>query len=124
VETITESDRRDVVGGGAASAAGGESIGGMTIRLTSPDDNRVFRLDPRLPPEAQRIAVTAVPGVELAAYNPPVTLYLDGARFASPEGPDYTSWWQLQAGRHTFHAVAIRPDGQIVSSDSVTVQVQ
>jgi membrane peptidoglycan carboxypeptidase len=124
VEAINENDGRDVVSGGAATAAGGEPIGGMTIRLTSPDDSRVYRLDPRLPPEAQRIAVTAVPGSELAAYDPPVTLYLDGARLASAEGPDYTSWWQLQAGRHTFQAVAIRPGGQKVSSDFVTVQVQ
>jgi membrane peptidoglycan carboxypeptidase len=119
-----EDDGRDVVSGGAATAAGGEPIGGMAIHLTSPDDNRVYRLDPRLPAEAQRIAVTAVPGFELAAYDPPVTLYLDGIRLASVEGPDYTSWWQLQAGRHTFQGVAIRPDGQIVSSDFVTVQVQ
>jgi hypothetical protein len=117
-------DQRDPVTEGEATAAGGEPISGMTIRLASPDANRVYRLDPRLPPEAQSIAVTAVPGLDLAADDPPVMLYLDGARLAALEGPDYTSWWQLQAGRHTFQAVAIRSGGQIVSSDLVTVQVQ
>jgi hypothetical protein len=84
----------------------------------------VYRVDPRLPREAQRIAVTAVPGVELAADHPSVTLFLDGARFASVEAPDYTTWWQLQTGQHSFQAVASLPGGQRVVSSRVTVQVQ
>jgi hypothetical protein len=124
VEAINQDDGRSPVSGEAGTNAGGDPIDGMTIRLASPDRNRVYRLDPRLPREVQRIALTAVPGVGLAADNPQVTLYLDGARLASVEGPDYTSWWPLQAGQHTFQAVAIRPGGQAVTSDLVTVQVQ
>jgi membrane peptidoglycan carboxypeptidase len=115
---------QEATSGGATTFDAEEQIGEMAIRLTSPDANRVYRLDPRLPAEVQRIAVTAVTGAELVAYEPRVTLLLDGAPLASMEGPDYTAWWPLQAGRHTFQAMAMGPGGQKVASDFVTVLIQ
>jgi membrane peptidoglycan carboxypeptidase len=115
-----------------SGAAGGESavtderkpIDGMAIRLTSPDGNRVYRLDPRLPAAVQRVAVTAMPGAALAAEGPEVTLLLDGALLERLDGPDYTAWWQLQRGQHTFQAVAKGSGGQQLVSESVIVMVR
>jgi hypothetical protein len=112
---------------GNGDAAGSDERGAaaeMAIRLTSPDDQRVYRLDPRLPAEVQRVAVTAAPGVELAAEGPTVTLLLDGNPLARLEEPDYTTWWQLQAGRHTFQAAAVVSGGRQVVSAPVTVLIQ
>jgi len=38
--------------------------------------------------------------------------------------PDYTAWWPLTAGRHTFRAVATRADGSRIESEPVTVLVE
>jgi membrane peptidoglycan carboxypeptidase len=102
----------------------GEPIGDMAIRLTSPEGNRVYRLDARLPADAQRVAVTAAPGAQLAADEPAVTLLLDGAPLALVEGPDYTAWWQLQAGQHTFQALAVGASGRQATSAPVTVLIE
>jgi membrane peptidoglycan carboxypeptidase len=101
-----------------------ESLGDMAIRLVSPENGRVYRLDSRLPADAQRVAVTAVPGEQLAADSPTVTLFLDGAPLGSVDGPDYTAWWPLQAGQHTFRAMAMGSEGRQVASDPVTVMIQ
>ena len=121
---ISGNEGREAAGGAAAFTSESEPIGGMAIRLTSPDANRVYRLDPRLPSEVQRIAVTAVPGADLVSIDPTVTLLLDGAPLAIVEGPEYTAWWSLETGRHSFQAVAIGPGEQRVASASVSVLIQ
>jgi hypothetical protein len=110
--------------GEAAAVDAGDSIGEVALRLTSPDDGRVYRLDPRLPSAVQRVAITAMPGAGLAAEARAIVLYLDGAPIARVEGPEYTHWWQLQAGWHTFQAVAAGPGGREVASEPVTVLIQ
>jgi membrane carboxypeptidase/penicillin-binding protein PbpC len=106
---------------GTVSAAPVEST---QILLVSPDANRVYRIDPRLPTESQRVAVTAVPGTALLADGAAVSLLLDGTPLARVSGPDYTAWWQLQPGSHTFQAWALGPKGQRVTSEPITVLVQ
>jgi membrane peptidoglycan carboxypeptidase len=102
------------------------------LTLTSPDRNAVYRLDPGLPAGAQQLPVTAAPGPGLWERAEPggstagirVTLLLDGRPFASVSDPEYTVWWPLTRGRHTFQAVAARADGSQVNSEPVTVYVQ
>ena len=91
------------------------------VSLTSPDPNRTYRLDPGLPPNAQKLPVTARLSPQLDA---PVTLLVDGAPFASVHGPDYTAWWPLTRGRHTLQAAVTLPDGQTAASEPLTVFVE
>jgi hypothetical protein len=94
------------------------------LRLTSPDRNRVYTRDPGLPANAQQVPITALPDGDLAAAGGPITLLADGMPVAVVGAPDYTAWWPLTAGQHTFVAVATRPDGTRVESEPVTVRVE
>ncbi len=95
-----------------------------SVVLTSPDPNRTYRLDPGLPPNAQKLPVTARLALQLIALDAPVTLLVDGAPFASVHGPDYTAWWPLTRGRHTLQAAVTLPDGQPEASEPITVIVE
>ena len=54
----------------------------------------------------------------------PITLLADDMPLAIVAAPDYTAWWPLTAGRHTFRAVTTRADGSRVESEPVTVWVE
>lgn len=91
------------------------------LRLISPDPNRTYRVAPGLPLSAQEVPVTAV------STTPPVgsiILLVDGQPFAAVSGPDYTAWWPLQPGRHTFQAMATYPEGREERSVEVVVFVE
>jgi membrane peptidoglycan carboxypeptidase len=90
------------------------------LKLTSPDPNRVYRLDPGLPAGAQQVPVTALPEGEIGD----LTLLVDGMRFAALPGPDYTAWWTLSRGKHTFQAIATQKDGARTASEAVVVFVE
>jgi membrane peptidoglycan carboxypeptidase len=94
------------------------------LSLTSPDPNRVYALDPGLPPSAQQVPLTALPRDELSVGTQGITLLADDVPLAIVAAPDYTAWWPLTAGRHTFRAVATRADGSRVESEPVTVLVK
>jgi len=94
-----------------------------SLQLTSPDPNQTYRLDPGLPLSAQKLPITARPGPALAAQGAPVTLLLDGAPFAAVGAPDYTAWWPLSPGQHTFQAIATSENGGAEKSEPVTVFV-
>jgi hypothetical protein len=93
------------------------------VVLTSPDPNRTYRLDPALPPNAQKLPVTARLAPQLIALDAPVTLLVDGAPFAVVHGPDYTAWWPLAGGRHTLQAAISAAGGQLSHSEPITVIV-
>ncbi len=94
------------------------------VSLTSPDPNRTYRLDPGLPPNAQKLPITARLDPQLVALDAPVTLLVDGAPFAIVSGPDHTAWWPLTLGRHTLLAAVTSPDGQPVASEPITIFVE
>ena len=83
-----------------------------------------MRCDPGLPASAQQVPLTALPRDELSAGTPGITLLVDDVPLAIVAAPDYTAWWPLTAGRHTFRAVATRADGSRVESEPVTVWVE
>ena len=76
------------------------------LSLTSPDPNRVYTRDPGLPTSAQQVPLTALPQDELSAGMQGITLLADDVPLAILAAPDYTAWWPLTAGRHTFRAIA------------------
>ena len=94
------------------------------LRLTSPDPNRVYTLDPSLPVNAQQVLIAALLGEGSGEVAGPITLLADGEPLANVAAPDYTAWWPLRAGQHTFLAVATRPDGTQIESAPVTVRVE
>jgi membrane peptidoglycan carboxypeptidase len=94
------------------------------LSLTSPDPNRVYTLDPSLPSSAQQVPLTALPGEALGEVAGPITVLEDGVPLAVVAAPDYTAWWPLTTGQHTFRAVATRANGTHVESAPVTVRVE
>ena len=94
------------------------------LRLSSPDPNRAYRLDLGLPADAQQFPVVAAPGPALLGTHSPITILLDGHPWTTVAGPDYTAWWTLGLGRHTFQAVARDASGTEVRSDMVEISVQ
>lgn len=106
---------------GEEAAEGAQPGSARDLRLTSPDPHRTYRIDPGLPRAAQAAPVTALV-VGPAASS--VTLWVDGQPLADVAGPDYTAWWPLQPGRHTFQATAIYPDGRELRSQEVVVFVE
>ena len=93
------------------------------VVIISPDPNRTYRLDPGLPPSAQKLPITARLGPQLVALDAPVTLLVDGAPFAVVHGPEYTAWWPLKRGQHTLQAIASGLDGQVANSEPITISV-
>ena len=94
------------------------------LSLTSPDPNRVYARDPGLPASAQQAPITVLPGEGWSDAAGPITLLADGEPLAIVAAPDYTVWWPLTAGRHTFVAVATLPEGTQIESEPVTVWVE
>lgn len=110
-----------------AQNRGGAEVDGTyaaRITLTSPDPNRSYRIDRGLPLSAQRLPITARPNGEIIGWDASVTLTLDDAPLAVAPGPDYTVWWPLAAGQHTFQATVTAADGQVFRSEPVVIFVQ
>ena len=96
---------------------------GSRLKLTSPDPNRVYQIDPGLPALAQQVPITVFAEGEMMDQAA-VTVLVDGAPFAALHEPDDTAWWTLTTGRHTFQATAIQNDGTPTHSEQVVVFVE
>jgi membrane peptidoglycan carboxypeptidase len=92
------------------------------LTMSSPDAGAVYRLDPTLPRDAQRILVAAHLGMARSLER--VTLLVDGQPLADFGTPPYEAWWQLEAGRHAFSAEGVDPGGKRIKSSEVWVEVQ
>ena len=104
-----------------------QGAGGAGVVLTSPDPNRAYRIDPGLPLSAQKLPITARLDEEAAgrlAEGAAVTLLVDGATLAVVAGPDYTAWWPLTTGLHTFEAIVAAAYGTHIRSAAVNVLVE
>jgi 1A family penicillin-binding protein len=96
--------------------------GNRALRLNQPDEGAVYRLDPGLAREAQRIPVSA-----LVAGNVPLTevmLEVDGQVLARFTSPPFETYWQLETGPHVFVARGMDHSGNEFVSEQVRVQVQ
>ncbi len=94
------------------------------VVIVSPDPNRTYRIDPGLPLSAQRLPITARLSTMLHRRAATVTLLIDGATWTTVSGPDYTAWWPLTAGAHTFEAVVADDEGRHIRSTPVSVTVE
>ncbi len=92
----------------------------LPLQLVSPDPDATFRLAPDLPADQQKIAIQAVGEAGLTQ----VTLWVDGARIASPASAPYQAWWPLSTGSHHAWAQAVRADGEKVTSPVVSFTVR
>ena len=91
------------------------------LTITSPHQGSVYRLDPSLPREAQRIEIAALAreGVILAR----VILYVDGEPLASFDAPPYRVMWPLELGEHIIAAVGSDSAGNRLESEPVRIVV-
>ncbi len=101
---------------GPALTAPDEHIG---LRLLEPDPYTTFRLSPLLPPEAQRLRLTA--GVSPGTQR--VTYLLDGQPIGTAEAAPWVVWWPLQLGQHELVAEATLADGTVERSEPVPFTV-
>jgi 1A family penicillin-binding protein len=92
------------------------------LLMSSPDAGAIYRLDPALPRDAQRIVISARPGVGISLAR--VTLLVDGRPLAEFGAPPYQARWQLEPGAHVFTAEGIDASGKQVAGNEVWVQVQ
>ena len=90
--------------------------------LSSPDRGAVYRLDPSLPRDAQRIPVSARLAGSTALID--VTLLVDGQPISRFSRPPYETLWRLKPGRHVFMAEGVDTRGEQVQSDKVWVEVR
>jgi 1A family penicillin-binding protein len=90
--------------------------------MGSPDDGAVYRLDPALPRDAQRIEVLAYPGTGVSLRE--VTLLVDGRPLAQLGAPPYKALWRLEPGVHAFSAEGVDVNGKRVASNKVRVEVR
>jgi 1A family penicillin-binding protein len=94
----------------------------LPLVISSPDEGAVYRLDPALPRDAQRIEVLAYAGAGVSLRE--VTLLVDGQLLAHVGAPPYKTLWRLEPGRHVFSAEGVAVSGERVVSDEVWVEVR
>ncbi len=107
---------------GQPSVARAPGAKAPALVMGGPDEGAVYRLDPALPRDAQRIEVMAYAGERVSLRE--VTLLVDGRPLARFGAPPYTALWQLESGIHTFSAEGVTVGGEHVVSDAVRVTVR
>jgi 1A family penicillin-binding protein len=90
-----------------------------TLRLLEPDPYTVFELSPLLPPESQRLRLTA--GVPLNVES--VTYTLDGEVIGTVNEAPWALWWELSLGDHELSAQAALTDGTTQDSAIIAFRV-
>ena len=90
--------------------------------ITSPHQGSVYRLDPALPRDDQRIEVAARAGDGVSVAS--LALYVDGEPLASFAAPPYRALWPLEPGDHTITAVGYDPAGNRLESQPVHITVK
>jgi 1A family penicillin-binding protein len=96
--------------------------GDLHLVMSSPDQGAVYRLDPGLPRDAQRILVSVRPGASASLAG--VTLLVDGQPLAHIGAAPYEALWELVPGTHAFSAEGTALGGAEVVSDEVWITVR
>ena len=101
--------------------ASGELKTRNQLIITSPHQGSVYRLDPALPEDDQRIeiAARASDGVGVAS----LTIYVDEEPLASIGASPYRAMWPLAPGAHTIAAVGYDTAGNRLESQAVHITV-
>lgn len=90
------------------------------IAIISPRPNSTYRIDPAFDASAQKLLIEAVVGAGITE----VTIWVDGTPLATLHTSPYQVWWQLSAGGHRFWATGVTVNGEVVTSEIVTIKVQ
>ena len=98
------------------------SASDFQLIITSPHQGSVYRLDPALPRDDQRIevAVRAGDGVSVGR----ITIYVDEEPLADFVSPSYRAMWPLAPGEHVIVAVGYDPAGNRLESQPVHITVK
>lgn len=97
------------------------SASSFQLIITSPHEGSVYRLDPALPREDQRIEIAARASDGVSVDR--VTIYVDEEPLASFTAPPYRVMWPLAPGEHTITAVGYDPAGNRLESEPVHITV-
>jgi len=108
--------------GEALDSRSGQSPASPGLALSSPDAGAVYRIDPTLPRDAQRIVVAAHPLGNTTLRS--VSLRIDGQPLADLEAPPFRTLWQLEPGPHIFSASAVTSGGRALRSSEVRIEVR
>ncbi len=90
--------------------------------IAGPHEGSVYRLDPALPQDDQRIEVAARASDGIIAAS--LTLYVDEESLASFAAPPYRALWPLEPGEHIITAVGYDPAGNRLESRPVHITVK
>jgi 1A family penicillin-binding protein len=97
------------------------SASSFQLIITSPHEGSVYRLDPALPRDAQRIEVAARAGDEVNVDR--VTIYVGEESLVSLAAPPYRAMWPLVPGEHIITAVGYDTEGNRLESEPVHITV-
>ncbi len=99
--------------------SGTDVIGWDRLLITSPDAHTIYRIDPGLPRNTQRIRVMAVGPLGLRD----VTLYVDNVPLATIASPPFEVYWALEEGEHIASATGYTASGEFIESSQVPFRV-
>jgi membrane carboxypeptidase/penicillin-binding protein PbpC len=94
---------------------------GPGLELTHPHADSVFRINPAVPADLQRMEIKVLQvglGEPLA-----VVVFVDGKEVGAPAEAPYTLLWQLEAGTHVLYAEAMTSSGESWRSEPVRITV-
>ncbi|NOZ27761.1 MAG: penicillin-binding protein 1C, partial [Chloroflexi bacterium] len=90
--------------------------------IVDPAPGSVYRLDPALPAEMQRIQIVARPGEGRRLTE--IVLLVDDQPVGRGPGPLVRAWWPLTPGRHIIRAIGTDPTGGSLRSPPVEITVE
>jgi membrane carboxypeptidase/penicillin-binding protein len=92
-----------------------------TLIITSPHQGSVYRLDPALPQDDQRIQVAARAGDEISVAS--LTIYVDEEPLVTIAASPYRALWSLAPGAHTISAIGYDTAGNRLESQPVHITI-
>ena len=92
---------------------------GEPLLVIAPADHSLYRIDPDLDAQAQRLRIEVV--CNAGMQN--ISVWVDGHQLVLLETPPYQAWWQLEVGEHHIWAQATNLDDSKLSSTVITITV-
>ena len=103
---------------GQPEAASGPISAETGLQFLSPANRSIYHMASGLNGDAQRLLVKLNGGPELQK----VTLWIDDRAVITFSGTPFEFWWPLQQGQHTLRAEASTPQGETLSSESISIE--
>lgn len=104
----------------AESQADGGPGAQAPLRVISPGQGSMYRLDPALDAETQKLLIEVVGDVGFSQ----VSVWVDGEMIERFESEPFQTWWSLTVGEHQAWAEGIREDGETVVSEVVRFEAE